>query len=231
MLIKCPKCRSVYELPDNAVSAEGRKLRCCQCGEIWTATPADAIKKPDGLSSKDIKKMFKSASRETEKLFSQPEQVTVEKVRIVNVIRERYAVNVLLLLTVVFCLAGFLYFLRYDIVRLIPQAERIYDKLYIQAIPYGRNLEFKNVTTREFIENNMAKIEIKGHIENTGKYVTQLPPVKISIYDKKGNLLLDINHYLPIGRLEAGYNLVFSVVVTNPSPFGKSIYLTFNDIL
>ena len=119
--------------------------------------------------------------------------------------------------------------MRYDVVRLLPEAEKLYDKIEVSSIPYGRNLEFKDITTREFSEDNIAKIEISGAIANTGKYLTEIPPVKVDVYDKSGNLLLNTTHYLPIPRLESGYNLLFNIIVTNPTPFGKSIYLTFND--
>ena len=51
MLIKCPKCNSVYDLPDNLIKDAGLAMRCAECGEIWTAYPEDSLKK-----NKEIKK-------------------------------------------------------------------------------------------------------------------------------------------------------------------------------
>ncbi len=230
MLIKCPKCHSVYDIPDNLVSDEGRVLRCAECGEIWTATTKDTIKKRKS-SSKDIQKMFERVSKETENLFTSPEIKTVEKIRVVNVTRYKHTINIILALIALTCIAAVLYYMRYDIVRLVPEAEKLYDKIEISSIPYGSGLEFKDIATKEFTENNMAKIEISGSIVNTGQYQTKIPPVKVEIYDKSGKLILDTTHYLPFPRLEPKYNLLFNIVVTNPTPYGKSIYLTFNDKL
>lgn len=230
MLIKCPKCRSVYDVPDTLVPEEGRVLRCAECGEIWTAQKKDALKKRKS-PTKDIQKMFERVSKETENLFDAPEVKTVEKIRVVNVTRYKHTINILLLLVALISVAAALYYMRYDIVRLIPETEKLYDKIDVSSVPYGRNLEFKDITTREFSEDNIAKIEISGAIVNTGKYQTEIPPVKVDIYGKDGTPLLNTTHYLPIPRLEPGYNLLFNIVVTNPTPFGKSIYLTFNENL
>ncbi len=231
MLIKCPKCNSVYDIPDNLITESGMAMRCAQCNEIWTAYPKDGLKKLKSTSSKDINKMFERVSKETENLFQEPEVRTVEKIKVVNVTRYKQTINLILLLIVICAMAAISYYMRYDIVRFIPEAERFYNKIQVESIPYGRNLEFQDITTSEFTKDNFAKIEIKGTIVNTGKYTSKIPPVKVDIYDKEGNLLLNTTHYLPIPRLEAGYNLLFNIVVPDPTPFGKSIYLKFNDEL
>lgn len=229
MLIKCPKCHSVYDIPDNLITDTGLAMRCAECKEIWTAYPQDGLKKLKSSSNKDLSKMFERVSKETENLFHETEVKTVEKIKVVNITRYKHTINIVMLLIVLCSLAAMLYYMRYDVVRFIPEAEKLYDKIPVESVPYGRNLEFKDIVTTDITENNFAKIEIKGKIVNTGKYITEIPPVKVDIYDKSGKLLLSTTHYLPIPRLEAGYNLLFNIVVPDPTPFGKSIYLKFND--
>ena len=96
MLIKCPKCRSVYDVPDTLVPDDGRVLRCAECGEIWTASAKDVIKKRKS-PAKDIQKMFERVSKETDGLFNEPEIKTVEKIRVVNVTRYKHTINFILL--------------------------------------------------------------------------------------------------------------------------------------
>ena len=124
-----------------------------------------------------------------------------------------------------------LYAFRYDIVRILPQTERLYSKINITSIPYGSNLEFNNISTKEYIENNISKIEINGMITNKGKYVTKLPPIKIDIYNKNGTLLLTLIEKLPLPRLEAGYNILFNKTINNTTPLAKSIYVSLEDKL
>lgn len=232
MLIKCPKCRSVYDLPDNLITDEGLKMRCSECLEIWIGYPEDALKKVT-TTPKNIQKMFKMISKDTESLFSDEaiaeKTPSVEKVKIVNTYKKSHHITIILLTLIVVLFSLILYAFRFDIVRFIPQTEELYSKINITSIPYASNLEFNNITTKEYVENNISKINISGMITNTGKYVTKLPPIKIEIFDKNGKLLVTIHEDLSLPRLEAGYNILFNKIVNNPTPLAKSIYVSLED--
>ena len=43
MLISCPKCHSIYEIPDNLIPKTGQNFRCQACHNIWHALPQDAL--------------------------------------------------------------------------------------------------------------------------------------------------------------------------------------------
>ena len=43
MLISCPKCHSIYEIPDDLIGKTGRNFRCQACGNIWHAMRSDAL--------------------------------------------------------------------------------------------------------------------------------------------------------------------------------------------
>lgn len=44
MILVCPSCDSKFNVPDNAIPPEGRKVRCAQCGHAWHATHRDKLK-------------------------------------------------------------------------------------------------------------------------------------------------------------------------------------------
>lgn len=44
MILVCPSCDSKFNVPDNAIPPEGRKVRCAQCGSAWHATTANELK-------------------------------------------------------------------------------------------------------------------------------------------------------------------------------------------
>lgn len=46
MIITCPACRSQFRLPDGALGANGRKLRCSACRHVWFAAPDTAELEP-----------------------------------------------------------------------------------------------------------------------------------------------------------------------------------------
>lgn len=43
MLISCPKCQSVYEIPDDLIGKTGKNFRCQTCANVWHAMPEDAL--------------------------------------------------------------------------------------------------------------------------------------------------------------------------------------------
>lgn len=43
MLISCPKCHSIYEIPDNLIPRTGQNFRCQTCSNVWHAMRQDAI--------------------------------------------------------------------------------------------------------------------------------------------------------------------------------------------
>ena len=43
MLISCPKCRSIYEIPDDLIGKTGKNLRCQSCNNIWHAMVEDTL--------------------------------------------------------------------------------------------------------------------------------------------------------------------------------------------
>lgn len=225
MLIRCPKCRSVYDLPDNLMPAEGLKMRCAECGEIWVGRKRDALKVPQ-KDLKNIQQMFDSISESEESLFHDEPHVQV-----VKVLQVKHTFNWILLTIALFFLAFWLFAARYEIVRLMPGAERFYTALSIESVPIGQNLELRNITTREFTEHNLPKLEISGKIVNTGSSLTLVPPVKIEVAEKDGETLIQTFYQPAINRLEGGYDMLFYVVLDNPSSKKKSVYLTFYDRL
>jgi len=43
MLISCPKCHSIYDIPDNLIPKTGQNFRCQACSNVWNAIPSDAL--------------------------------------------------------------------------------------------------------------------------------------------------------------------------------------------
>ncbi|MBO5039126.1 MAG: zinc-ribbon domain-containing protein [Alphaproteobacteria bacterium] len=43
MLISCPKCQSLYEIPDDLIGKTGKNFRCQTCLNVWHAMPEDAL--------------------------------------------------------------------------------------------------------------------------------------------------------------------------------------------
>lgn len=43
MILECPECHARYNLPDHAVGARGRKVRCAKCHHQWHQAPSEPV--------------------------------------------------------------------------------------------------------------------------------------------------------------------------------------------
>lgn len=47
MILQCPECRTSYSVPDDAIGAEGRSVRCAACKHSWFEPPIDVDSAPE----------------------------------------------------------------------------------------------------------------------------------------------------------------------------------------
>jgi predicted Zn finger-like uncharacterized protein len=230
MLIQCPKCHAVYDLPDQKMPPKGLRIRCAECLEIWTALPTDALKETKKETTTDIRKMFENVAKETEDLFEVKRPKNIEKAHIEPTSRSfdtlAFVLSILLWFAV---LLGVLYCLRYEIVRILPQTEQIYTRLGIESVPFGKNLEIQSVVVRQTTENNIAQLQVNGVIVNVGRYASDLPQLQIDVYDSSDTKLESITYDLSLPRLEAGYHMLFQAFLPDPTAFDKAVYVRFAD--
>ena len=126
---------------------------------------------------------------------------------------------------VVFVLAFFSF--RYEITRMIPVMENIYNLLGVESKIIGEGLDFRNVVRREYEEDYVRKLEVKGFIVNQTEQNLPVPPIYIEVLDKDGNILEIQNAKSPVEEVSPDKPAPFSFVLNQPSPLSKYIYITF----
>ena len=67
MIITCTECKKRFEVPDNAIPAEGRIVQCSSCSNEWKQFP---IKKPEIVKKTTVfsaKKTAQPIKKKTER--------------------------------------------------------------------------------------------------------------------------------------------------------------------
>ena len=122
-----------------------------------------------------------------------------------------------------------LFYARYEITRTFPFMGKVYASLGIKSTIPGYGLEFKNVTRREFEEDYIHKLEIKGFVANTSAHMVDVPVIRIEMLDKDTNVLQTAETRVPVSRLAPEGRISFTALVIKPSTFTSYVLLTFVD--
>ena len=201
--------------------------------ETWEAEVAGAQKTLDELASDNqyVKDIFERLSAETENLFQADKEEPKRKKILFGLKKALGIVNpkhlLYYLYGIIILMLLFLYYARYEIVRMLPFAAGIYQSLGIEAVVAGEGLEFQNVIRREFEDDYVPKIEVKGFIANKMDISIEIPKIKIELLDKDGRVIQSENFDSVIPLVTAKAKVPFSHVISRPSPLSKYIYLTF----
>ena len=116
---------------------------------------------------------------------------------------------------------------RYELVRKFPKLEAMYSAIGIQSRIIGEGLEFQNVSHREYEEDYVKKMEVKGFIRNSTDKKLPIPEIEVEVLDKDGITLQKVNTKTPIAEIWPKERAAFSFIITQPSPLSKYVYLTF----
>ncbi len=254
--LRCAVCKKVFKcMPEDLI--DGSKLRTAEFTEeekkhldgnghlqenIVSETEdkhenveeetSSTSKTLDDLASENqyVKDIFQRLSAETESLFEADKKEPQHKYifslkKMLGVANPKnlqyYLYGFLFLLVLV------LYYARYEIVRSFPSLASVYESIGIEAVVAGEGLEFQNVTRREFEEDYVPKIEIKGFIANKMDINIDIPRIKVELLDKDGKLIQAETFDSVIPLVTPKAQIPFSHVISRPSPLSKYIYLTF----
>lgn len=122
-----------------------------------------------------------------------------------------------------------LYNNRYDVVRKVPFMNDVYRMFGIRAKIAGEGLEFQNITWDFVDDEKGVRLEVKGFIYNKTGKVLDVPQLHVEILDKDTQLLQSHNRELKEKEIEAKAKLAINLVLGNPAPTSKYVYLTFVD--
>ena len=257
MQIFCPECDAGYEIDEELLEDKTRRLKCSNCGKIFSADEAvqhmaetprvqndevstevpqvvsEAEEQPNAEDNADLEKIFERLSDHTKLLIKQENSLPFyEKtwLQIKNVLGFHFKIKWLyIFLAVAVFSALSLYNNRYQVVRKIPIANSVYKFFGIKAKIPGEGLEFQNISWEFLKEEDGNKLEIKSFVFNQTPRKVDFPVVHIEILDKDMSLLQSQNREIEEDAIDANAKVPLKLVLENPAPTAKYVYLTFID--
>lgn len=121
-----------------------------------------------------------------------------------------------------------LFSFRYELTRVIPPLRHFYNAFGFDSVVVGEGLEFQNINRREYEEDYVRKLEVKGLIFNTTEDTLSIPTIRIEMLDKDGNTLQTSTTKAPVTEVAPNERAAFSFTLTQPSPLTKYVYITFS---
>ena len=180
-----------------------------------------------------LDKIFERLSEHTENLIEKEKKLPIyEKVwlSVKNILGFHFKIKwVYLILGCVLFVMLSLYNNRYEVVREFPFLNSMYKALGIKAKIPGEGLEFQNINWNFLNDEDGARLEIKGFINNTTDKEVLLPTIHIEILDRDTVLLQSQNRVTKESAVAPKGRISLNLIISNPAPTAKYIYLTFID--
>ncbi len=218
MRLVCEACGAGFNVPDAAIPAEGRKVKCAKCGHVWHATPAqpspspeidtpilDDAPVPDSGATEDDQAALKALAN----LLSEEEPGGEEGIALRKAkrsgkrpIRKPYYIALALIvvaiaLTSIFALRDVLY----------PTLSPLYDLL---GMTTNDKVIIEKIAYEDYSTDRRARYAVSGEIVNTAEVPMSLPILRISLQDENRSTFVS-RDYEESRVLEAGERYPFNV--------------------
>lgn len=186
MILQCPECSARYAVPDHAIGAQGRTVRCAKCKHSWFE------KAPESLAGKpmaELDAMLGEIKQATPKPLPKGSNLPARKAPPVSmgikIATASFAVLALLLASIVYAPGLF-------------------------GFPSSNGLVLADVTMTERPIEGMTLYEIKGNIQNTTQATMPVPILRVSLIDKVGSEVRYWEFSEKGSKLEAGKSTEFT---------------------
>lgn len=159
MIIQCPSCSSKFLVPNNAIKAEGRKVKCSKCKHIWLQLPKFNISNVIPSIQKEIT---------ADPIPENSNLPVIKKKKVSPALKT--ATVVLLILNIIG--TSFVYFKR-----------KSYHTAYNERLP----VSLYNINIKSEESEESKNISINGLMVNETENQHNVPEIRLTLYDDKNN--------------------------------------------
>jgi predicted Zn finger-like uncharacterized protein len=247
MILTCPECATRYEVDGAKFPAEGRKVRCKNCGHVWhqTGEQHDAERaeieetvfnpqaEPEVPESAPEPEPDAEAGREPEWRAPQPELESEETEEEAAPRRRKAAGNthtiagwiglVVAILVIGWSAATF----RMQIASAWPQSASLFSAFGMAV--NTRGLDFIDVRHASQTEDGQPVLVITGKLVNVSSRKLDVPPLRVTLSDKNQHPLYDWSFEPSSNPLAPGQSVAFRTRLSNPPSAARHVDIRFAD--
>jgi predicted Zn finger-like uncharacterized protein len=225
MILTCPACVTRFLVEGLTIPAEGRDVRCGRCKHVWHQEPiAETEPPPADFQTAPVPESM----RESPPLDWMPRPLTAAypQKRRRNLWVSELAASVAL---IVF-LGGMLLF-RNEVVAAWEPAARFYDSVGLPVPVTGQGLAIEKLEVKTYRNAGKIVLLVSGHVVNTSKTPTTIPPLVLSVRDTAKRELLQWAHTIPEEqqRLAGGATIAFHTQQLVDNELATNLLVRFDD--
>ena len=240
MILACPDCSARFLIPDSAIGARGRTVRCGRCGHVWyapappeTASPAAETEVPGPPTESQPADDDGSAPppegrREAQAAeLGRPPQLPVLRrepsrwpARLARIAAAAIAI-------VIAAAAAWQY--RVEIAAYWPGVEPLYEAFDANPLPLGFGLRVTIEETVNTMRDGKRVLSITGRIENATARGRRVPGLRGTLFDETQRVLQHWTIPAPAASLAAHREAEFKTELIDPSENAVRISIVFHE--
>ena len=219
MILTCPECQTRYRADPAQFPAEGRRVRCAKCSQVWQQLPLPPEPEPVAVEASGP---VGFGLRQTGTATAPQHESAVERP-----VAERLGIFAgwLALAAMVFLIGWTGYRFREEIATLWPQSSSLFATFGVAVD--ARGIAIDDWSYHRELENGQPVMVVTGRLVNRSAHELTVPAVQVTLTDDDERELYHWTFKPPQPTLAPGLSLGFSSRLPNPPLAARHLQLRF----
>ncbi len=223
MILTCPECQTRYRADAAQFPAEGRKVRCAKCSQVWQQFPPEPEREPmtaaamAAVTAGPVRFGLRQAAT-----MDPPQGIAADRS-----VADRLGVFAgwLALAVMIFLIGWTGYRFRQEIATLWPQSSSLFATFGVAV--NARGIAIDDWSYHRDIENGQPVMVVTGRLVNRSAHELTVPMVQVTLTDDDERELYHWTFKPPQPTLAPGRSLGFTSRLPNPPSTARHLQLRF----